>query len=345
MGEQKNTVTINGKVYNALSGDLISDAPRSYQPINDFLSAPKPAVKQSKGSRSTHHLAHHKPQKAVTLKRGGKHVRQTVLNSHALSLPIKSDEPVTAEASTLLMPASNRHERAKSVPRSKSISRFNITTTITTHQPLEVKKAPPEVPAHHPPLPKAGFSSETDLFNRALSNATSHKQKPIKLSKRKHRVAKRLGMSAKTANVIAIVFVSLSVAGFAIYQSASNISMHYASAQSGLTAASLPSYRPPGFTLSRNIQSAPGQIVIQFHSNSDDRAFTVTQVSSNWNSQTLAESYLSGKQSQRYQQPSGKIIYIYDGSNATWVDGGIWYRIEGKSMLTNDQLLNFADSF
>lgn len=121
--------------------------------------------------------------------------------------------------------------------------------------------------------------------------------------------------------------------------------MHYATAQSGLAAASLPAYRPSGFSLSRRIQADPGRIVLSFQSNSDDRSFTVTQVSSNWNSQTLADSFLTGKQSQRLQQSNGKTVYIYDGSNATWVDGGIWYRIEGKSMLNTSQLLQLADSF
>jgi hypothetical protein len=43
-------------------------------------------------------------------------------------------------------------------------------------------------------------------------------------------------------------------------------------------------------------------------------------------------------------EANGRTIYIYDGNKATWVDGGVWFNIDGKANLNSDQLLKIADS-
>ncbi|MGZ6004686.1 MAG: hypothetical protein ACXWLH_00885 [Candidatus Saccharimonadales bacterium] len=342
MGEQKNTVIINGKIYDSVSGVVLS-APKPNQLVSDFIRAPK-QMKPAKSSRSTHHLAHHKPQKSITLKRfvASRKPALTTIKS----MPLSGRETVTASAEKLLLSNGNSYSHAKTVAKSSAISRFSYNgDPAPQHLPLAVKPAPQVAPAYKPPLPKADFSSSQDIFSAALNNAESHNQAPVKVTKRKHRIAKKLGVSNRAANVVAIVFVSLAIGGLVAYQNASGISMHYAAARSGLISASLPAFQPAGFSLDKHVAASPGLVVLNFHSNSDTRAFMITQASSNWNSQTLADSFLAGKQSRRFDQPDGKTIYIYDGANATWVDGGIWYRIEGKSSLTADQLLKIADSF
>jgi len=121
--------------------------------------------------------------------------------------------------------------------------------------------------------------------------------------------------------------------------------MHVASARAGVHA-SLPSYQPAGFSFTGPIKYKPGQITISFKSNSDNqRNFSITQSASSWDSQTLLENYVTPT-GQPYQtdEVSGKTIYIYGTSNATWVDGGIWYNVQGNSSLNSAQLLRLADS-
>jgi hypothetical protein len=43
-------------------------------------------------------------------------------------------------------------------------------------------------------------------------------------------------------------------------------------------------------------------------------------------------------------QQKGLTIYMYDGSHATWVNQGVWYTIEGDSLLDTEQLLRIATS-
>jgi hypothetical protein len=119
--------------------------------------------------------------------------------------------------------------------------------------------------------------------------------------------------------------------------------MRVASARSGVHG-SLPGYQPAGFGLNGAISYKPGQITVSYKSTSDNRSFQITQSVSSWNSDTLRDSYVATNHpSYQMVNPKGKTVYLYD-SNATWVDGGIWYRVEGDSQLNSDQLQNIANS-
>lgn len=135
------------------------------------------------------------------------------------------------------------------------------------------------------------------------------------------------------------------VVGFFAYQNAPNLSMRLASARAGLEG-SLPSYSPAGFGLQGGVSYKPGQIELSYSSHSDDRSYKIIQSTSSWNSETLVQNYEPLTQNSNYQTipNKGKTVYVYNGSNATWVDAGVWYRIEGDSKLSSDQLLNVADS-
>jgi hypothetical protein len=352
VGEQKNLVVINGKTYDSVSGNLVS-AHKDSVPISDFkVSAIQqtttPVHDNSQPHRRHSHLAHHKQQKSITLKRAPRTHSTSISNSK--SNPLAATDIITAHRESALPHSQSRLDRAKQVNRSTAISRFNpITISVEKRQePVAVQPTPIHSrelsPASYMPTLSSQVSDE-DIFSQALSRAESHKQAPLKSSRRRHRLANKLGLKPKVANVLAGALVVIVLAGFVAYQNASYISLKIAASHSGLAAASLPGYKPSGFSLKRNIAASPGQITINFHSNSDDRAFAITQSSSNWDSQTLADSFLANKQPQRIDQANGKTVYVYGDSNATWVDGGVWYRIEGKSSLTSDQLLKIANSF
>ena len=120
--------------------------------------------------------------------------------------------------------------------------------------------------------------------------------------------------------------------------------MRVAATRAGFDA-KMPGYSPSGFSFNGPINYTAGQVQISFKSNTDDRNYNVTQTASNWNSDALLANYIldEEKQYQTYLD-KGRTLYIYDGSNATWVDNGVWYQVEGESAMTTDQLIRLASS-
>jgi len=360
VGQQKNTITLNGNVYNAKTGTVIDGVikPPKRRPISDFGRGtnvpfhkpvqPKPAPHQHKIA-GTARDKHHAPEHTQTLMRSVvEKPHRTKVSKPAVKLP----DPVKTLPTEQI--DDKKIERAKSVPRSHLISRFNPISQpkfVKKTAPLHVRAHPSSNISHHEssPINDIVFAPVTpvdDLLSNALDNAKSHEQAPPKRIGHIHKLTKKISTKSKFINVTAVLLSSLVLIGFIVYQNVPNISIRLASAKTGVHA-SLPDYKPGGFTLGRSVQTSPGQVVISFRSNSDDRNFTIAQSTSNWNSDTLRDNFVasSGQQYQRITTTNGKTIYVYGDSNATWVDGGVWYKIEGNSALSSSQLLKIASSF
>jgi len=121
--------------------------------------------------------------------------------------------------------------------------------------------------------------------------------------------------------------------------------MQIASRNVGFTAA-IPRYQPTGFGLNKSIQYQPGRVILRYASATDAASnFTITQEKTALDSASMVNSYLGTTKDRAVEQSSnGRTVYIYNGSNATWVDGGIWYNIQGNAQLSTDQLLRIAAS-
>lgn len=237
-----------------------------------------------------------------------------------------------------------RVKRAEQVKRSNLVSKFGQGGTKIQHpieQPLETRQVINMEVRPAPEMPrKAAVSSVQAVLENGLKNAQSHKQ-PLHLPKKSR--AKKSGKS-KFINYAAGTLAVLLLGGFIAYQNVPNISMRYAATRSGINA-SLPGYQPSGFSLNRNIEYNPGQITMEFNSNSDEREFSITQKETTWNSESLYKNYVvaKGGQNQKYED-KGRTIYLYGENNATWVNGGIWYDLNGDSQLNSDQLIRIATS-
>lgn len=362
MGNQ-NTIVLNGKLYDAVTGKLVHDqatiAPKTASPtvkknkglVMDGVvrhpkkhgakhikhAAKKPAEKPSHPHREHKptHAKRHQPQKAATLMR------------HAVSRPAHRQHRDEKPTSVHDERTKQRLERAKAVPKSHHIARFPKHAAQRpvpkTHAPLKVEDAPKTEPAvthnaHQPTHAPAHQMSESEkLVTNALKHARTHETKAI------HKKRRRM-FSNHTANIAMGGLVVLLLVGFFVYQNLPNLSMQVASQRAGF-AAQQPGYRPAGFSQEKLVTYSPGKVTISFHSNSDDREFAVTQQVSNWNSQALAENFLA-KNDKQYEtyQAGGKTVYIYGNGSATWVNGGVWYQIDGPSSLNSDQLLRIASS-
>ena len=121
--------------------------------------------------------------------------------------------------------------------------------------------------------------------------------------------------------------------------------MRIAASKAGFPA-SLPSSIPAGYSFNGPVEVNEQVVSLKYDSNSDDRNFIITQKPTNWSSEALLTNYLLDSQF-RYQvyKDKGLTIYVYDGSNATWVDKGVWYNVNGdEGSLSSEQLLELASS-
>jgi hypothetical protein len=266
--------------------------------------------------------------------------------------PVHPDVPkhenVVTSSSALEAINPHRVARANHVQRSGLVSKFGqggaqFGTPVTL---AEVPVAPSPRHGHHA-LKAADIPAYVtqDPFEAALRQATSHEQPKPKKLRLHHRIARKLHLKPRTFLLATGGLSALVIAGFLAYTRVPTVAMKVAATKAGVNA-NLPSYQPAGFSMKGPIATAPGEISVNYKSNSDERDFKVTQKTSAWNSETLLDNFVETTKQASYQtfQSSGRTIYIYDGGNATWVDGGIWYKIEGNKSLNSDQLLRIANS-
>lgn len=148
------------------------------------------------------------------------------------------------------------------------------------------------------------------------------------------------------AKGLALTTVGMIVLGAYIWQiNYPNLAIRMASAKSGISV-NLPSYVPTGWKLSDQITSEPGKISYQLINNAvNDSKISITQSRTDWDSQALAENYLSSRtKSYTAMQSQGLTIYFYNGNKASWINRGNWYKIDAGKSLGQDQILKIATS-
>lgn len=372
MGKQT-FIEINGKKYDAVTGGIISEAVRTKPAVQTVRITPNQGAidgfsrRAIRPNRVAAHHASKTPQKSKTLMR------------HAVQKPTPVAKKITKPQHTIakssLGQKPSRLSEAKNSHRSPQIQKF------TAHAPrTSVAKRTAELPVKHQPtqtttthtnhLPttqpakthqpnQIQQTASQKHIESALAAAYAHTpehhahQKHLETQRQAHhnhhKKTKKgfmalLGISSRTARVSSAVLAIALFVGFFSIQNVPNLAMRVAATRAGFDA-SMPTYKPAGFSFNGPIDYSPGQVTISFKSNTDDRYYDVKQQASDWNSETLLSNFISAesKTHQTYVD-RGRILFIYDGSNATWVDGGVWYTIEGQSDMTTDQLVRIASS-
>jgi hypothetical protein len=357
VGTQHNVVVINGKRYDARTGKLLEavhQESKTTQPhktpqpkmMDGFMRPTKPHA-----ARPVHAAAkvHAKTERSKTLMRTAVHKPQTHkvhAAAHAVHAP-KTEQPVMTFHPDPV--TQKRLARAADVPKSGLISKFGASTGPAVQAQTGILAVKPE-PSSPPPKAETTVARHHQVaqnnnpFQSAIERSQAHALPPVAKTKRRHRIAKKLHLSPRATSMASLAMASLVLGGFITYQNIPNLSVRVAAARAGVRA-QLPGYQPAGFSMDRPIAYSPGQITLQYHSRTDERAFQLTQRNSEWNSETLLENFVAtNRRPYQTYQDKGKTIYIYDGSNATWVDSGVWYQIEGSSALNSDQLIRIANS-
>jgi hypothetical protein len=238
-----------------------------------------------------------------------------------------------------------RARRAERIARSKAVQRYSPAKALAApSQPLRVT---PHAAAYKPVHAStaathtvaAPQASSNDIFERALREANTHLQ-PLVHPTKKHRSARR---SKQIMSFGAVALSVLVIAGFVALQNQANLTIRYASHKAGITA-SLPNYRPIGFSVGK-FKYSSGTVAVQYQNQSSGQKFMLTQTASNWDSQALKDNFVAtvGKNYQVVQS-AGRTIYTYGDNNATWVNGGIWYKIDSAGSLTSVELVDLATS-
>lgn len=306
------TVTINGTLYDAHTGLPLGGAPATQ---------PRPVSFRKSASAKTIHTS---AQKSKTLNRTAvKKSSHLHMDGMTTKRPITKSPHITKFA-----------KHPAGVHATKIHSRVSSDIAPVKH-PLQHKVAHHQVKAAVKPvaIPKPSHIIKHEAITKAMeqTNKKTLDHKKAKPSSRRLRFA-----SASLALLL--------LAGYFTYINMPNLSVRVASSQAGI-AASYPEYRPDGYSLNGAVAYTQGSVSMKFASNSGSSDYTLKQTKSSWDSSALLDNYVrqhDGNVPSTHTE-RGLTIYI-DGANATWVNRGILYSIEGNAPLSTDQIRRIATS-
>lgn len=349
MAKPQHLIELNGKLYDAVTGQPVGAKSQPVVVEVKHAATPIPAPK-AKPPKSRHHTlavnqAHKQPQKSHTL------MRTAVKKPHHKH-PAASQAAAPSVLTRLSHIPHHRLQRSATTSRSTVISRFGqpgqkVPVTIA---PIEVRQGPESTVASRPALLKhhqaklEHHTASHSTFEKALHNATSHQQKRHPKVSTARRFSHKLRTASLTRKVATSLAAGLLLGGFYTYQSLSQLSLQVVSARSGVSAV-MPSYRPAGFSLSRNIEYSPGLVNLKYESNSDGRSFVLTQQETAKDSQTLLRERLPADADRYYTiEQGGRTLFMMADNRVAWLDSGTWYEIKDNASLSSDQLLRLIAS-
>lgn len=347
----KNTITVNGRSYDSVTGFPVTQTLRAkipaannprpvyQQPVSSPQKsrsafsdiAPRQAVKAHTTQATTANRIHRQPQRAQTLYRA------------ALKKPVTKQlaEPVVHP--TISRFSANHHPAlAKTHP--------------TTARPdaIHRKQSQDIAPIAHPlvnraiqrgsfmPVPLQTPQNSRDLKEQLIRSRLA--EVDIQKDSLKDQSSRRsFFFQPRFATIATSAFAFLLLGGYLTYMNLPNLSTRVAAAQAGI-AARFPNYHPDGYSFNGPVSYAPGEVTIAFKSNTNEEKFNVKQKASNWDSQAVVDNYVS-KQSSTYltYQERGLTIYSFN-NKAAWVSGGMFYVIDGSAQLSSEQVLRIATS-
>lgn len=355
---QKQTVTVNGRLYDAKTGlPIDSDSHTTRASLRGKAShTPNAAAAETQPAAPSRHATqaqhiHRHTQKSQTL------------NRKFTKKPAQKSTPKAAATSATQHHIAPTHgKRLDGIARTKHVAakpslaptKKAVTLQPVAHPPtpLRAQHTPTDIPAVAHPLVQRAHdvqAAKKAPAQQALPSASTLKQAAIHeaMSQAPKHHAKQHSHPSHKRRLSGIVFGCLALVlfgGYLTYLNVPNISVRVAAAQAGIDA-SYPGYQPDGYRLNGPVAYSDGQVQMQFAANTGTSDFTLKQSKSNWNSSALLENYVKDKSKNEYStsQEKGITLYTY-GSNAAWVSGGILYTIDGNAPLSPDQIRKIATS-
>lgn len=259
---------------------------------------------------------------------------QHVAKSHHVRRFAQQRQATPQVAAMPVQPAPGAHHRTQTQQTTQTPAAVPVrpvrTTSVTGRPAARTQYAPVRTAA---PARTAAIQKDkpADVFEAAIAHARSHEQPAPKLSKRSNRIL----------NWAAGFGAFLLIASFVAYLNMNTIELRIASVRAGFSA-QMPSYQPTGYTLGP-VKAQKGKVSLSFRSGAS--TYNITQEASDWDSQTLYDNYVATTGNPETVESKGRTIYIYNGNNATWVNGGVRYEINGNNAsLSSDELVALATS-
>ena len=397
----KTTIQINGKLYDAKTGKVITDissasavnksiTPHNNGVVMDGVARRKtgnnvtnlnPSLVKAKANlpkntqpyatdifkpknKPHNHSSVHNAQKSQTLNRRAvkKPIITTTPAMHTkVSTPVATihsrvEHSATGRGMLLKKVPQNRLVRAINSPKSNLVTKFGASRSnkpqLSPH--LKVQQTPkaqnqskindPNLknPVHQ--IEPNSLNIKRSVFQDHLIKSNTTSNRPNKESSRKKNY-KKFKLSPKFISLTAVFIAFVLLGSFFAYQNIPSVGMRIAAQKAGFNG-NLPGSVPAGFAFKSPIVADSNNITVTYQSDSDNRNFTLVQRPTNWSSESLLTNYLLDSQ-YRYQvyRDKGLTVYIYNGSNATWVDKGIWYSVTSEeNSLSSEQLLELASS-
>lgn len=366
-----NTIQINGKLYDARTGELVNSPVKKIGKATAKPTATKAKKVKRTGNGSIDGFSKHPEAKKSTstpkartaskttqtqpkkvgaarhLQPAKRHLKQSAtLHRSAVKTP-KIETPAEAKSTKLerksSSPSSDRRRRALTSPQSSAISKFgghavsgHSKSASRSEQSADLSIANIAKAAEKAHKSQQTHSKHHELIAKTLAKAnprTKHKAHKTKKQSR--------GWHLASGAAVAIV-LGLYIA----YLNVPTLSMKVASSRAGF-AATLPGKTPSGYSLRGPIAYSPGQVVIDFASNTDGRRFSIQQQPTTWDTAALKENYVARQTSgdPLTYQDSGLTVFMLGGGDAAWVNDGKFYTVKASnSQLDTKQILDIATS-
>jgi hypothetical protein len=241
--------------------------------------------------------------------------------------------------------------------KSPLITRFNAQTVNEQPKTSPAVAQPDAEPSIHPAVAKALANTNRQSVAQSSNASPQQSSKELKEALIKERLAEvettgqgkkkeKRSLFARQPKLTTILTTSLAIlllGGYLTFINLPNISMRVASTRAGISA-NFPSYKPDGYSFQGPITYAPGEVAINFKSNTNNTSFTLKQQNSNWDSQAVLDNFVN-KHTDNYltYQEQGLTIYSFD-NKAAWTNGGLLYSLEGNAQLSSEQILRLATS-
>ncbi len=263
-------------------------------------------------------------------------------NSEAATRP-KAFKPIDTAAVT--KPSTSAQTTSNVANRAEKVYSQNTITTLPP-SPDGITPGVSFHPSHAIDYPVMKVKpAEAETEDRPLTEEEALKLVHKKVAEEANLPKPKVGHSF-SASTMGLSIVGLFLVGAYIWQiNYPNLAFKVAASKAGISASS-PGYIPSGWKLSNNIKTSPGVVSYDLQSDGNKRQVAITESKTDWDSQALAENYIASK-SPNYLalQAQGLTIYVYGNNQASWINRGNWYRIEGQDHgLSQDQIIKIATS-
>ena len=318
--QSNKTVTINGRLYDAVTGLPIHKSKTAKEPV-------APAVVKKRAAEVAATSVHAQPQRSQTLH------RRAAAKKHMDTIN-KRPKP----GQRMDIARSTKVARFAPHPAAVAAPAKPAATPDAPHKPHPVAaKAQARIakPVAAAPVTKTSKQIKDEAITAALTKATS--KAPKKKRSFKPQWSRRF-------TIITAIFGVLIIGAYLTYVNIPSISVSFAAAQAGINA-TYPQYKPDGYRLKQPVTYSEGTVTLQFKSNSDESEYAIVQTESSWDSSAVLENIVKKAAGDNYitTQESGLTLYSY-GDNATWVNGGILYTIQSNAPLSGEQIRHIATS-